>query len=286
MVARRVVAPLPRHASYSHDRVEADRQTGRKLAHLREGEQDARDEDLPGRRVVPDGERLPRPAEDDLLVSDEAGQADRMDRRVPCPSARRSPSPCPRAHPASPRGAARRSRPGGTTFAASSANRIIRIAPCEKFGAWKHATPASRAARSIARMSNPVVPMTTGTLTARHRATFAATASGAVKSTAASQPSRSSELPATTSWPAASSAGASTDPTFPPDPKSAIFTPLRRAPGSHARRLRGTGPRRDRYRLPRAARPPTARPREQRSRAPSPIRGGRRSPPPRATAYP
>jgi hypothetical protein len=57
---------------------------------------------------------------------------------------------------------------------------------------------------------------------------FCTTTSGAVKSTIASASGSS-----TSSCPASFRAGASTDPTFPPAPKSLTFTP-RRAPAARA----------------------------------------------------
>jgi len=101
----------------------------------------------------------------------------------------------------------------GMCRAASSAKRIISTAPSAKFGAWKHASPRSRASASTLLWSKPDVPITHGTPRASAAPTFASTASGVVKSIITSAASRS-----TSSWPACSKAGARTRPTLPSRP--------------------------------------------------------------------
>src|SRR5688500_17634600 len=61
------------------ERVEPDREAGWKVSHAVDGSQHARDECLARCRVVPDRQGLPRPAEEPLLVGNEAGQPDRVD---------------------------------------------------------------------------------------------------------------------------------------------------------------------------------------------------------------
>ena len=72
-----------------------------------EREQDARHVRLARRRVVANRQHLARPAEQHLLVRDEARQAHRMDRHRRRRAARPSPWPCPTARRPSCRGAAR-----------------------------------------------------------------------------------------------------------------------------------------------------------------------------------
>ena len=122
--------------------------------------------------------------------------------------------------------------------AAWAANRIISTAPIAKFGAMKTGTPRSFAAASIRSSSfagRPVVPTTAGTPASTAASTLPATASGSVKSTIASWPASGTASPTSIgviSWPSAASADASTDPTFPSAPKSAIFMPRRGRPAT------------------------------------------------------
>ena len=107
----------------------------------------------------------------------------------------------------------------GRCLAASAAKRIISTAPIEKFGATKTGTPRSFASASTRSRSDsqPVVPTTTGSPRSSAASMFPTTASGWVKSTAASPPSgiESPISTPSTSWPAFSSPSATTLPTFP-----------------------------------------------------------------------
>ena len=97
-------------------------------------------------RVVADRQRLPRPAEDHLLVGDEARQAHRVDRHVALHAAAAVAF-------AVPDGASSFVAWWSSTISAAvevaptppRANRIISTAPIAKFGAKKTATPAARA---------------------------------------------------------------------------------------------------------------------------------------------
>ena len=109
----------------------------------------------------------------------------------------------------------------GRYRAASRAKRIISTAPTAKFGAWKTATPASRAGASAASTSQPVVPTTDGTPRSIAARTFGNAASGAVKSTTASASSSSTSV-----CPSRSSAGPSTRPTLPVRPLRQTLTLL------------------------------------------------------------
>src|SRR4051794_33163687 len=73
--------PPPRTTTLE-DCIEADGEAGPELRQLRQREQDTVGERLARRRVVADRQQLPFGAEDHFLVRDEAGQADRVDRRI------------------------------------------------------------------------------------------------------------------------------------------------------------------------------------------------------------
>ena len=132
----------------------------------------------------------PCAAEDDLLVRDEAGQADRVDRHL---AADRRPHQRRGAR----RGAARRVELAvvmqlddlglrRSAAAASAAKRIISTAPMAKFGAMKTLPAARAAAARSGSGSKPVVPMTTWTPAARHSSALACAVAGCVKSTTTS----------------------------------------------------------------------------------------------------
>ena len=114
---------------------------------------------------------------------------------------------------------------------ASSAKRIISTAPIAKFGAKKTGSFAARAASSTSAVSQPVVPTTHGTPALERAQDVRDDGPRRVKSTIAS----ASPSVATSSCPAASSAGPSTAPTLPISgeggrcPFSRIFTPRGRA---------------------------------------------------------
>ena len=142
---------------------------GGSLAHAVEREQDAGHECLARGRVVADRERLPRPAEDHLLVRDEAGQPDRVDRHARRPSAAAVAFAVPDGASSfvsacsstiSARGNDAR-RLGGEAHHQHGAEREVRR--------QKHGRLAARAAASTAARSKPVVPITTGTPAARRR---------------------------------------------------------------------------------------------------------------------
>ncbi len=173
----------------------------------------------------------PGRAEDDLLVRDEAGQTDGVDRNLARHAGGRRL-----------RGARRcvelrlvmelDDLGSGQVRAASSANRIISTAPIAKFGTTRHGTPRERARpSSSAKPSSvrPVVPIRQGTSPESTRRALPSTAPGAVKSTAASWfPSEGSSPTSTpvTSCPASASRGPRSDPTFPSRPKRRTLTPL------------------------------------------------------------
>src|SRR6266508_2591757 len=62
--------------------VEPHGDTGRKARELLEGEEDARDERLPGRRVVANGQELSEPAQEDLLMRHQPWKTHGVDRYV------------------------------------------------------------------------------------------------------------------------------------------------------------------------------------------------------------
>ena len=170
--------------------------------------------------VVADRERLPQAAEDDLLVGDEpahpqAVHADAVDVGAPRAVERRSRSRrAPVRTPASRRAAAissavRRAVPLGASAlsgwcsstistdsknrAASAENRIIRIAPIEKFGATSTPVLAAPlepacAAGASRSSSNPVVPTTAWMPWSTQNSRLSMTTSGWVKSTTACAP--------------------------------------------------------------------------------------------------
>ena len=176
-VAGSLEAPVRRGRAYKQ-RVEPDRQARRQRRELLEREQHAGHERLPRGRVVPDRQRLTRPAEDHLLVRDEARQPDGVDRRAVPAAAPRSPSRSPRARRASSRGAARRSRRAASPCpprrrSASSAPRRGRSSARRR--------PAARArgrARRRAPGRSPSSRSRTGTPASRHARTLSSTASG------------------------------------------------------------------------------------------------------------
>jgi hypothetical protein len=98
---------------------------------------------------VPDRECLPQAAEHDLLVRDEARRPHEwIGGSVPIRAAVAFDVPDGASRFSSEWSSTIAAR--GNTLAASSANCIISTAPLAKFGAWKHGTPAFRAARSVA----------------------------------------------------------------------------------------------------------------------------------------
>ena len=132
-----VAGPAP---ASSQERLQADGQTRREALDAANRQEHARDERLARGRVVADRERLAGRAEDDLLVGHETGKADGVDRRVA----------------ADPRGRGERCARGGVTLRvgvelddlarsmsrpASSANRIMRIAPMAKLARGRAGTP-------------------------------------------------------------------------------------------------------------------------------------------------
>src|SRR3712207_866371 len=66
----------------SQDRIEADGETGWERPQAFEREEDAGDERVAGERVMPDREELAVASEEHLLVRDEAGESDAVDRDV------------------------------------------------------------------------------------------------------------------------------------------------------------------------------------------------------------
>ena len=107
---------------------------------------------------MPAGPQRPAGAGDDLG----GGRVGRPVATTPPPSARPCASPCPTGRRSCCRGGARSPRRSRTTGAASSAKRIIRIAPMAKFGAMRQLLRVNVGARSGSRSSsvNPVVPTT------------------------------------------------------------------------------------------------------------------------------
>ena len=162
----------------------ACRGPGRQRPHGLQGPEHARDECLARARVVADRERLAGAAEDHLLVRDEAGEPDRVDRDLAAHPLRRSPSRCPTAHRASCRRGARRSPPAGASGPPPPRN-ASSAPPRPRSSARRSTERPPRAPRDRARPRRTrSCPRRTGTPAARQAAAFARTASGRVKSTA------------------------------------------------------------------------------------------------------
>ena len=117
----------------------------------------------------------PSPAEQHLLVRDEAGETHGMDRRIAAHRPPRSPAPCPTARPSSPRCAARRSPPAAG--ASPPRRRSASSAPRRSRSSARRRPPRPRLRERVdpldARRSQPVVPTTHGSPRASAASTFA-----------------------------------------------------------------------------------------------------------------
>ena len=224
-------------------------------------------------RVVADRQRLAPAAEQHLLVRDEARQADGVDRHIP-PISSAVAFAVRTERRASSRGAARRSRRRhelrrlrGEAHHQHRADREVRRDRSTAARARARASPTSRS------VGSPSSRRRTATPASSARSTFATTASGVREVDHRLGARRAS----TSSWPAASSAGASTRRPCPPAaeqsdlhaaaaPASAGFSRPTRAARSAPRSARSRRQTAARARAARAASSatPSARPRRSR----------------------